>query len=278
MSTIKTFIEEYPLYTKFSGEFPKYNYELYPGIISLDCPVCKASYPFHKPGYGKGIRVLGSGAGEPSPPPPPKNGIHSLEYECTGCLKEKFLCWVEVEAQQKLIRKIGQVPPWSKRPDKNLEKLLSTHQDYYKKGLACESHGYGIGANAYYRRIVEAVIDELLGSITELIEPSEKERYLKAIEETKKTIVAQEKIALVKDLLPAVLRPDGMNPLLILHGSLSEGLHDETDEECLESAKHIREVLIFLVNQIALHRESAKRFTDSMRKLLEKRSGKVSEA
>ena len=273
MITIKTFIEEYPLYTKFSGEFPEYDYQLYPGIISLDCPVCKSSCPFHKPNYP---RIIGMGS-DHTVPPSPKSGIHSLEYKCTGCLKETFLCWIEVETQHKLIRKVGQVPAWSKRPDRNLEKLLSTHQDYYKKGLACESHGYGIGANAYYRRIVEAVIDELLGSITELIEPSEKEKYLKAIEQTKKTIVAQEKIALVKDLLPAVLRPDGMNPLLILHGGLSEGLHAETDEECLESAKHIREVLIFLVNQIALHRESSKRFTDSMRKLLEKKSGKVNE-
>jgi hypothetical protein len=65
-----------------------------------------------------------------------------------------------------------------------------------------------------------------------------------------------------------------VNPLSILHGSLSEGLHDETDEECLNSAKNIREVIIFLVNQISLHRESSKRFTDSMRKLLEKKGGK----
>lgn len=276
MSEITNFIEESPLYTKFSGELPKYDRDLYPGIISMECSICKASRPFHKPGYGKG--TAWPVAGDPPPPPPLKSGIHSLEYECTGCLKETFLCWIEVDVRQNWMRKIGQVPPWSKRQDKNLAKLLSSHQDYYKKGLACESHGYGIGANAYYRRIVEDIIDDLLASITDLIEPNEKEKYLKAIEETKKTIVAQEKIALVKDLLPAILRPDGMNPLSILHGSLSEGLHDETDGECLESAKHIREVLIFLVNQIALHRESSRRFTDSMRKLLEKRSGKEGEA
>jgi len=276
MSEIKTFIEEYPLYTKFSGEIPDYDYQIYPGIISLDCVICKTSRPFHKPGHGKGIYfpIVGS----PLPQPPLNNGIHALEYECTGCLKAKFLCWIEVDKQQKLIRKIGQVPPWSKRPDKNLANLLSSHQDYYKKGLACESQGYGIGANAYYRRIVEEIIDQLLELITELIEPNEREQYIKAVEDTKKTIVAQEKIALVKDLLPAILRPDGMNPLSILHGKLSEGLHDATDEECLEVAKHIREVLIFLVNQVALHRESSKRFTDSMRRLLEKKSPKEAEA
>jgi hypothetical protein len=146
------------------------------------------------------------------------------------------------------------------------------------QGLACESHGYGIGANAYYRRIVEEIIDELLESITELIDPHEKSKYLEAIEETKKTIVAQEKIALVKDLPPAILRPEGMNPLSILHSSLSEGLHERTDEECLEAAKHIREILIFLVNQIALHRESSRRFTASMRKLLERKNIKEGEA
>lgn len=276
MSTVKSFIEEYPLYTKFSGELPKYERDIYPGIVMLECPTCKEVRPFHKPGHGAGVRWPGTPTMEA--PPSLKGGIHPLEYDCTGCLKEKFLCWIEVNLKEKWMRKVGQIPAWSKRPDKVLARLVSSHQDNYRKGIACESHGYGIGAYAYYRRIVEDIIDELLASITELIEPSEKGKYMRAIEETKKTIVAQEKIALVRDLLPPVLRPDGMNPLSILHSSLSEGIHDKTDDECLELAQHIREALIFLANQIAVHRESSKRFTESMRKLLDRKSGREGEA
>ena len=88
----------------------------------------------------------------------------------------------------------------------------------------------------------------------------------------KKTIVAKEKIALVKDLLPASLRTNGINPLNILHDTLSEGIHTKTEEECLEIASTIRETWVYLVNQVIQTKESSKQFTDSMRKLLAKKS------
>ncbi len=168
--------------------------------------------------------------------------------------------------------KVGQEPPWEIAMDRVLEKTLAERAHYYKKALVCESQGYGIGAFGYYRRIVEEIIDDLLAGIPDLLSGEERERYMEALEETKKTIVTQEKIDLVKDLLPAILRPDGMNPLSTLHGTLSQGLHDESDEHCMEMAMEVRETLVFLVNQIELTRVSSARFTDSMRRLLERRN------
>jgi hypothetical protein len=274
MDILKTFIEEKPLYVKYVvTKLPRYERESYPDIVDLECGNCGGVRPFHKSGYNR----FSFGIGGTSSSPVIKNKVYEEYYDCTGCVKEKYFFWIDVSLEEMWVQKVGQLPAWSIRPDNNLSKLIPSHQHYYKRGLTCESQGYGIGAHAYYRRIVEEIIDKLLESITDLIEPAEKEQYLRAIEETKKTRVAQEKIALVKDLLPAVLRPDGMNPLNILHSDLSEGLHDATDEECLETAKHIREVLIFLATQIAMHRESSKTFTDSMRRLLQKRSGKENE-
>ena len=123
----------------------------------------------------------------------------------------------------------------------------------------------------YYRRIVEEIIDDLLDSIQDLFNEQERGDYEVALKETKKTIVTKEKIALVKDLLPASLRPNGINPLNILHDILSEGIHTKTDEECLEIASTIRETLVYLVNQVIQAKESSKLFTDSMRKLLAKK-------
>ncbi len=156
----------------------------------------------------------------------------------------------------------------------NIEKLLGEHSGFYRKGLICESQGYGIGAFGYYRRIVEEIIDGLLDEIAELLTESELLEYQDALAKTKETTVTQEKIDLVKDLLPPILRPEGMNPLSALHSALSEGLHAESDEECLEYAENCREILIFLVNQVAASKAASKGFTDSMRKLLEKKSKK----
>ncbi|MGA2853350.1 MAG: hypothetical protein ABSE90_04395, partial [Verrucomicrobiota bacterium] len=136
----------------------------------------------------------------------------------------------------------------------------------------CESQGYGIGAYAYYRRIVETIIDQLLESVMDLVPDVDKPRYLAALQKTKQTIVAKEKIELVKDLLPEILRPSGQNPLGLLHDFLSGGLHIGSEEECLENAQQIREVLVFLVNQIIRSQSSSKQFTESMKKLLDKKS------
>jgi hypothetical protein len=148
--------------------------------------------------------------------------------------------------------------------------MLGSRADYYEKGLISESQSYGIGAYAYYRRIIDEIIDELLDNIAELMADEERERYLEALEKTKKTTVTQDKISLVKDLLPSILRPEGMNPLSILHKVLSEGLHQESDERCIELAMEVREVLVFLVNQIATTKTAGTRFTEGMRKLLDR--------
>jgi hypothetical protein len=285
MEEFINFIEQKPLYFRLTEGIPAKQSEIYPDKIEFYCSVCKTNRPFHKPGYGKGKRYVGQESGVDRDARDEAirsvfsevinslfSGIYELKYDCSGCFQEQFLCWIEVNTSEKWIRKVGQVPPWSKNPDSNLTKLISSHRDYYRKGLACESHSYGIGAYSYYRRIVEEVIDDLLNSIEDLIEPSEKETYSNALNEVKNTIVAKEKIALVKDLLPSVLRPEDLNPLSILHSSLSDGIHNESDEKCLESAQHIREVLEFLTTQIEIHRESSKVFTESMRKILDRKN------
>jgi hypothetical protein len=170
--------------------------------------------------------------------------------------------------------KVGQFPAWEVVGEPNIEKLLGVHSTYYKKGLTCESQGYGIGAFGYYRRIVEETIDEMLNEIADLISGDDLDKYNDALAKAKATIVTAEKIELVKDLLPPILRPEGMNPLSVLHSALSEGLHAESDDECLEFAQHCREVLVFLVNQVAASKETAKSFTTSMRRLLDKKAAK----
>jgi hypothetical protein len=44
---------------------------------------------------------------------------------------------------------------------------------------------------------------------------------------------------------------DGHNPLTLLHSTLSEGVHDLTDEECLKRAYAVRIVLGELAERLA---------------------------
>lgn len=281
----KKFLEEYPLYKKFlTNDF--YNWtsldKLPKPAIHMHCWRCDSDQTFnmineyyevdHAPdvnSVGKTLRA---------------------RYVCSACrestrlffihfgiekIKEKNEEGKDMERQVMSMMKVGQNPSWSIEMDKELEKLLGDHSDFYKRGLVCESQGYGIGAFAYYRRIVEEVIDELLVSIEGLLtDAAEKKKYVAALEEVKKTTVTQEKIEMVIDLLPISLRPDGMNPLSALHSALSEGIHAENEETCLEYAETVRDALVFLVNRLVRTKSENKSFSASMRKLLDKKNGK----
>ncbi len=265
----KKFIEEFPLYKKFKDvNLPRSVSEIHKVNIKIHCAICKTSQTFTmRNKYGDGLF-------------PTNIRFYSeqlrLFYKCTHCEEAVQTYYIKVNniEDDEWVMKVGQSPAWKISSDTNLEKLLGVHTDYFKKGLVCESQCYGIGAFGYYRRIVEVIIDELLDQISDLIPPNELETYNEALALTKNTRVAAEKIELVKDLLPPILRPDGMNPLSLLHSTLSQGLHSETDEECLEKAVHCKEIIIFLIKQITESKQTGTQFTLSMRKLLGKKTPK----
>jgi hypothetical protein len=200
---------------------------------------------------------------------PSANLVIRASYRCAHCAKFTREFFIKISRDLKSIAKIGQHPAWDITGNKDIENLLGAHASHYKRGLICESQGYGIGAFAYYRRIVEETIDTLLDQVGDLLAGDEKVKYASALAETKKTRQTSDKIALVKDLLPPILRPDNMNPLATLHEVLSEGLHADTDERCLKLADAVRNVLIFLTSQIATTKSAGRAFSESMRSLLE---------
>jgi hypothetical protein len=260
----KDLLEEYPLYKKFEVEqLPQWPVQLGRPNITMPCRTCGGVQTFHmqnswSDGQAQGTYAFGA--------------TLFARYLCQSC--QKFTRYFAVNIGAKSVMKVGQFPPWDIAGDAEIEKMLGAHATHYKRGLICESQGYGIGAFAYYRRIVEEIIDQLLDDVSALLSGEEKAAYEEALKKTKETRVAAEKIELVKDLLPPILRPDGMNPLATLHGTLSEGLHAESDDECMKSALAVRQILTFLVHQVAASRASARAFTDSMRNLLGKKAAK----
>jgi hypothetical protein len=207
--------------------------------------------------------------------------ILEMRYLCASCNQHRYTFYIEFGTDKTpredaktfsgWIRKIGQSPPWEIDIDKSLERALGNDKELYKKGLVCESQSYGIGSYAYFRRITENIIDELLNSISDLIDKKDKEQYEQALEKVKKTRVTEEKIELVQDLLPLSLQPNGLNPLKSLHFALSDGIHNKSDEECLELADTIKIVLTYLLEEIKNRGNRAKQFSEKMKKLLKQK-------
>lgn len=279
----KEFLEKYPLHKKFNlknSGVNKYTrlHSIPKPAINIDCKVCASSQTFNMVNeYGE----LDYSSDSQIP-----RKVLRAKYLCSGCREQLqiFYCFFSIKEEIEeedgedittesiMVNKIGQIPTWEIEIDKELEKVLGDHSYFYKRGIICESQGFGIGAFAYYRRIIEEIIDELLISIEDLITDEEQRNiYEKALEKVKKTRVTQEKIDLVKDLLPSTLRPNNMNPLGVLHSSLSEGLHAEDEDECMEYASAIRESLIFLVNRLLKIKEDDLAFSENMKKILNKK-------
>jgi len=107
------------------------------------------------------------------------------------------------------------------------------------------------------------VIDRLLQDIEGLLLGDERDNYSAALVKAKETKVTSDKIALVKDLLPPILRSGGITPLSVLHETLSEGLHDKTDEDRMGLAATAREALVVLVNQVSATKNAGSKFAES---------------
>ncbi|WP_395066109.1 hypothetical protein [Paraburkholderia silvatlantica] len=148
--------------------------------------------------------------------------------------------------------KYGEDPAFGPPLPKSLSKMAGGQLEILRKGRRCESQGLGIAAFAYYRRVVEelknSILDELIRVSTTLKADNALIAELEAAKGERRFTQAIEGI---KHGLPQAILISGHNPLTLLHNALSEGLHAGTDEECLEIATSIREVLSELVERMA---------------------------
>jgi hypothetical protein len=119
----------------------------------------------------------------------------------------------------------------------------------FLQGRRAEIKGLGIGAFAYYRRVVENQKNRIIAEIAKVA------KRLGSSPETDKLFLSaqaersfERSIEMVKDAIPQALMISGHNPLTLLHTALSKGLHDPdmTDVRCLQLAQSIRTILVTL--------------------------------
>jgi len=179
-------------------------------------------------------------------------------YICSNCnLKKKsFFLAVTHRTSNAVITatcaKLGELPPFGPPTSPKLISLIGPDRELFLKGRRCESQGLGIGAFAYYRRVVEnqknRIIDEIIRVAKKIGVQSE---MLTVLCEAKTEVQFSRAITSVKDAIPQSLLINGQNPLVLLHRALSDGLHTRTDEHCLELATDIRIVLGELAERLS---------------------------
>jgi hypothetical protein len=150
------------------------------------------------------------------------------------------------------VYKFGEYPVYGPPTPARLIKMIGPDREVFLKGRRCENQGLGIGAFVYYRRVVEnqknRILDEIIKVATKIGAPQDS---LVKLNDAKQETQFSKALASVRDAIPQSLLINGQNPLMLLHSALSDGLHDRTDEDCLEIAQAVRIVLAELSERLS---------------------------
>jgi hypothetical protein len=203
-----------------------------------------------------------------------------LEYRCKNCGRSMKVFAIQANLPHgrdvALACKFGERPPFGPPLPSKLIELIRPDWDYFQKGRRAENQGLGIGAFSYYRRVIENQKNVIFGGIIKAAEKlNAAPELIKELSHAKAEIQFTKALESVKSSLPDQLMIAGENPLLLLHDALSEGMHKESDQECLKKAGDIRVVMAELaerLSQVLKEDSELKAAVSRLQKLRQQRS------
>lgn len=200
-----------------------------------------------------------------------------VTYSCKNCEQKSkmYALWTYLNADREtgILYKYGEIPEFGPPTRAKVISILGAEKDYYFKGRRAENQGLGIAAFAYYRRVVEnqknKIFDEIIKTVQK-VDPSNI-TLLKELEIAKQETQFTKAVDSVKHGIPQALLIDGHNPLTLLHAALSEGLHEKSDEDCLQLATSIRLVLTDLVERMANAVKETRELKTALSRILQRK-------
>jgi len=217
LPSLSEFCLEIPLYMAFdlnqSVEHDLYHLISAAENIDCYCVDCKKDSVFN----GEATEI------EPSYNFSIRDRLFFKKFKCSRVPGHEIYFLFQIKSKQ--VFKIGQFPSHA---DISLPEILKYRKvlkdDDYKelhRAVGLVAHGVGIGAFVYLRRIFEKLIEN-----SHVIAASQKEWDEDAYSRCRMS----ERIALLKDHLP-----DFLVQQKALYGILSKGIHELTEQECLEA-------------------------------------------
>jgi len=209
------FLLSVPLYKDFRYDeyekSPLSGIEYFKGTVDCYCEGCGRHSVFRSESNDHGV-----------PPREYVNYKFPLLFKCSrNNTHELFFVF---RAHQGNIQKIGQYPSLADLATPDLQKYRKVLGDErfreLTRAVGLASHGVGIGAFVYLRRIFESLIDKAHGAAAEL--PGWNQEQFRDAR-------MDEKIALLKTHLTPFLVENRA-----LYGILSTGIHSLTEDECLK--------------------------------------------
>jgi len=206
---------------------------------------------------------------------------NSLVFRCKHCEQSSKTISIVVDPLPGTLTrwaatKLGELPPFGAPIPSRVLTLMGADQKWFVKGLRSEEQGFGIGAFAYYRRVVERQWNRLLNEIIRVAERTDPQGVaLQSLRAAAAERQFAKSIDMVRQAIPPVLLIDSHNPIALLHDALSEGLHAQDDEVCLDLAVSIREILYALSRKMHEALQNEVKLNDALTKLHQRKSAGV---
>ncbi|MBY0311829.1 MAG: hypothetical protein K2W85_07150 [Phycisphaerales bacterium] len=179
-----------------------------------------------------------------------------IRYWCRHCKVRSRVFAVAINAHKDGSAdciKFGELPSFGPPLSEKLLRLVGDDRETLLRGRQSENQGLGLGAFAYYRRVVENQKGKLFEEIEKVATTVGADAdIISSIQRAAKETQFAKAMDNIKPGVPESLLIKGHNPLLLLHGALSEGLHAKTDEDCLALATDVRVILHELAERMSL--------------------------
>jgi hypothetical protein len=172
-------------------------------------------------------------------------------------------------------QKVGQSPAPSVTVPQDLSQALGAHAELYRRALICRNQSFGIGAHAYFRRVVEETMNEMLTLLAAaLTEEGADDETIKRVETAKGERIFEKKAEVAADALPDRLKPGGFNPFRSLHSLYSEHVHEKTDQECVAIVDQMRTEMDIIFRTLKTHVADRRGYKDATASFQKKRAPK----
>ncbi|MCK4986556.1 MAG: hypothetical protein KAS40_13595 [Desulfobacterales bacterium] len=178
-----------------------------------------------------------------------------LHYSCSNCRSRSKIFaimarWNDAADEGEAV-KLGEWPPFGPQVSLGIISILGKNKDMFLMGRRAEIHGLGIGAFAYYRRVIESQKDHIIDEIIRVLRRTNSpETQIEKLKSAKTEKQFKKAVALISDAIPQALLINGYNPLALLEQAIAKGSDAQHDNEALKLATAIRIILTELAERL----------------------------
>jgi hypothetical protein len=178
-----------------------------------------------------------------------------LHYSCSNCRSRSKVFaimarWNSVADEGEAV-KLGEWPPFGPQVSLGIISILGKNKDMFLLGRRAEIQGLGIGALAYYRRVVESQKDHIIDEIIKLMQRTNSpESQIEKLTSAKKEKQFKKAVELISDTIPKALLINDYNPLALLEQAMTKGSAVQKDSDALKLATAIRKILTELAERV----------------------------